>query len=240
MARPRNTEERRRQITDGLARVMAERSYARASIGAIAREAGIGAGLVHYHFESKQAILVALVERLVAGLEARYQRRLAGAGDDPWARLDAFVDAFVALDDDADPAAVACWARIGDEAARRPEVAAPYRAAVERWHRALTEAAAAVLAAEGRSPSGAAEAAAGLLAAIEGALHLGAAAPGVIPPGTAAGTLRRMARGLLGAGQGVEVASKSSAMSSESSGVSSGMPCEPSVMPSVMPSGGQS
>lgn len=197
MARPTNTEARRAQIIDGLARVMAHKTYEQASIAAIAREAGLGAGLVHYHFDSKQAILVALVERLVAGLEARHTRRLDAAPDDPWARLDAFIDAFAALDADADPAAVACWTRIGDEAARRPEVAAPYRAAIDRWHGALTADIAAVLAAEGRETDRAAEAAAGLLAAIEGAFHLGQAAPGVIPPGLAAGMLKRMARGLL-------------------------------------------
>lgn len=199
MPRPRNTDARRRQITDGLAQVMAEKSYGQASINAIAKAAGLGSGLVHYHFENKQAILVALVERLVAGLEARREARLARAGDDPWARLDAFVDAFAALDADADPAAVACWSRIGDEAARKPEVAVPYRAAVDRWHAALTADMAAVLAAEGQPTDRAAEAAAGLLAAIEGAFHLGQAAPGVIPAGAAAGMLKRMARGLLSA-----------------------------------------
>lgn len=197
MARPSNTEERRRQITEGLARVMADKSYEQASVAAIARAAGLGAGLVHYHFENKQAILVALVERLTAGLEARHQRRLATAGDDPWARLDAFIDAFAAVDEDADPAAVACWTRLGDEAARRPEVGVPYRAAIGRWHAALTERVAAILIADGRPPRGAAESAAGLLAAIEGAFQLGAAAPGIIPPGRAAGMLKRMARGLL-------------------------------------------
>lgn len=197
MARPRNTETRRRQITAGLAQVMAEKSYGQASINAIARAAGLSSGLVHYHFANKQAILVALVEELAEGLEARYRQRLDGSSDDPWARLDAFIDAFAALDDDADPAAVACWSRIGDEAARRPEVAAPYRAAIDRWHRALRADIAAVLAAEGRPSDGAGEWAAGLLAAIEGAFHLSQAAPGVIAPGSAAAMLRRMARGLL-------------------------------------------
>lgn len=219
MARPTNTEERRAQIIDGLARVMAHKTYEQATIAAIAREAGLGPGLVHYHFASKQAILVALVEQLVAGLEARHARRLDAAPDDPWARLDAFIDAFAALDADADPAAVACWTRLGDEAARRPEVALPYRAAVKRWHAALTERVEAILRSDGRPVDAAAEAAAGLLAAIEGAFQLGAAAPGIMPPGAAAGLLKRMARGLLGP----------ATMPSESSDMPPGMP---SPMPS--------
>ena len=50
MARPRNTEERRRQIVDGLRLVMAENGYDGASVQAVAKAAGLTAGLVHYHF----------------------------------------------------------------------------------------------------------------------------------------------------------------------------------------------
>lgn len=197
MPRPRNTDARRRQIVDALARVMTTTSYAEASVNTIAREAGLTSGLVHYHFANKQAVLVALVERLVEGLEARHAARLAAAADTPWARLDAFIDAFTALDDDADPAAVTCWTRLGDEASRRPDVAVPYRAAIARWHAALTERITAVLIEAGRAAADAPARAAGLMAAIEGAFHLSAAAPGVIPAGQAAPMIKRMARGLI-------------------------------------------
>jgi len=49
--------------------------------------------------------------------------------------------------------------------------------------------------AEGRSTRGVSALAAGLVAAIEGFYSVGAGAPGVIPPGSAAGIARRMAAG---------------------------------------------
>lgn len=58
MARPTNTDARRAEIVEAMLRVMARRGYARASIAAIAEEAGLTAGLVHYHFRNKQAILL--------------------------------------------------------------------------------------------------------------------------------------------------------------------------------------
>ena len=45
MPRPPNTEQRRSQIVGGLARVMAERGYAKATIQAIAKAAGLSPGL---------------------------------------------------------------------------------------------------------------------------------------------------------------------------------------------------
>lgn len=196
MPRPTNTDERRAQILAGLQRVMADKGYERASITAIAKAAGLAPGLVHYHFAHKQAILVALVERLVEGFRGRYQRRLADAGD-AWGRLDAFIDAVAALGDDADPAAAACWAQIGAEAQRLPAVAEPYRAALAEAQAELTDRVAAVCRHLDRSDDDAAAVATGLLCALEGAFHLAHAAPGVVGPGEAAATVRRMARGLL-------------------------------------------
>ena len=103
---------------------MSERGYERASVAEIARAAGLTTGLIHYHFASKQNVLLALVERLAAGFEARFNERLDRAGDDPIKRLHAFVDAHLALDTAADPQAVAAWVTIGAEAIRQPEVRA--------------------------------------------------------------------------------------------------------------------
>lgn len=196
MARASNTEERRAQIVRGLQRVMAERGYERASVGAIARAAGLAPGLVHYHFANKEAILLALVEHIADRLEQRLERRLQVAGS-PWERLDAFIDALLALDQDADPEAVACWALIGADAQRLPDVRALYQGAVERQVARLTDLVAEVLAAEGGDGATAPSCAVGLMAAVEGAFRLACGAPGVVPPGQAAGIVRRMARGLL-------------------------------------------
>jgi TetR/AcrR family transcriptional repressor of bet genes len=199
VGRPSNTEERRSQIVDGLLTIMAEEGYAHATIAKIARSAGLAPGLVHYHFESKQQILVALIERLVQGLDARFQARLAEAGDDARARLFAFIDAHVALGDDADPRAVGAWVVIGAEAVRQEEVRALFSAAIERSLERLRALIGAYLAAEGRTKKNAARFAAAVLAAIEGAYRLSAGAPGALPAGFAAPTIRRMIEGLVAA-----------------------------------------
>jgi TetR/AcrR family transcriptional repressor of bet genes len=192
MGRPSNTEERRAQIVEAFLTVLSKEGYARATIAAVAREAGLTSGLLHYHFGSKHEILVALVESLVARLEARHAARRARARAEPRAQLLAFVEAHVALGDDADPRAVAAWVVVGAEAVREPEVRALYREAVAGSHARLEGLVAAWLRADGKSTRGAERIAAATLAAIEGAYRIDAAAPGVLPEGWAESALRRM------------------------------------------------
>ncbi|MCA9534731.1 MAG: TetR/AcrR family transcriptional regulator [Myxococcales bacterium] len=197
MPRPSNTAERRAQIIEGLLNVIAEGGYEGATIASIAKSAGLGSGLVHYHFANKQAILLALVERIVGLIEARYAHRLGAAGEDPSARLRAYIDAHLALGDDAEPRAVAAWVVVGAEALRQPEVGVVYRAAVARRVATVEALAGEILRARVGHGRGAKEAAAGIVAAIEGAYQLAAAAPDAMPRGRAARVVERMALGLL-------------------------------------------
>src|SRR6185295_6476903 len=98
---------------------MAKRGYEHATIAAIAKQAGLASGLIHYHFADKQEILVVLVERLVAGLETRVALRLRTAGPSARSRLHALVDAHVGLGEDADANAVAAWVVVAAEAIRQ-------------------------------------------------------------------------------------------------------------------------
>jgi TetR/AcrR family transcriptional regulator, transcriptional repressor of bet genes len=200
MPRPSNTQARRDQIVDGLLSVMSLAGYERASIAAIARAAGLSsAGLVHYHFASKQEILVVLVERLVVTVEARYRARVERAGCDPQKRLHAFIDAHLALGDDADPRAVAAWVAVGAEAVRQPEVRTLYAAAIARSIDELRALLAACLRARGRRTHNARRLAAALRSAMEGAYQLAVAAPDALPRGFAAPAVRKMADGLIAA-----------------------------------------
>lgn len=194
MARPPNTEERRAQIVEAMLRVMARLGYAKASVAKIAAEAGLAAGLVHYHFGSKQEILLALVERFRAMLE---ERRARFGGSTPAARLTAYLDAHLKRGDDASPEAVACWVALGTEALAQPEVGAAYRAAVDAELAVLVPLVREALVARGASPDAAPTIASAIFAAIEGAFRLGVLAPGVIPAGSAAKTVAAMSEGLL-------------------------------------------
>ncbi|MCK8497439.1 TetR/AcrR family transcriptional regulator [Myxococcus fulvus] len=193
MPRPSNTEERRQQIVAGLLRVMSERGYERASVNEIAKAAGLSPGLVHYHFSDKQEILLVLVDQLAARGRARVAAKLAKlAPEDSRGRVDAFVDAFLSLGPDADASAVAGWVTISAEAIRQPEV----RAAYEQVVRAdLEQLESLVAASVGKRKARAL--AAGLFAAMQGYFVLSASAPGLVPAGTAANTVKRMAAGVL-------------------------------------------
>lgn len=64
MARtPKVVEDRREQIIDAAMRVFAQKGFTRATNKDIAREAGITPGLIYYYFESKEAVLKAIVEQ---------------------------------------------------------------------------------------------------------------------------------------------------------------------------------
>ena len=199
MARPSNTGERRQQIVEGLLRVMAERGYERASISEIAKAAGLSSGLVHYHFTEKQEILLTLVEQLATRVRERVKAKLERAKGGARAQVDAFLDAFLATGDDADPASVAAWVTISAEAVRQLEVRAAYEKVVRADLEHLEELVGAVV---GRRRARAV--AAGLFAAVQGYFVLSAAAPGLIPPGSAASTVKRMAAGLLDAAEATE------------------------------------
>ncbi|GHG62385.1 TetR family transcriptional regulator [Comamonas sp. JC664] len=193
MPRPSNTEERRQQIVAGLLKVMSERGYERASVGEIAKAAGLSPGLVHYHFSDKQEILLTLVEQLAAQARQRVEAKLARVkGADARAHVDAFLEAFLATGDDAAPGAVASWVVISAEALRQPEVRAIYEQVVRADLERLTSLVAAVTG-KRKAPA----LAAGLFAAVQGYFVLSASVPGLVPAGSAASTVKRMAAGLL-------------------------------------------
>ncbi len=199
MGRPSNTEQRRAEIVDALLSVMAKTGYDNATVTAIAKEAGLTSGLLHYHFENKQAILVALVERLVSGLEARVEARLEEAGNDSRARIHALIDAHVAIDDGADPRAVAAWVVVAAEAVRQPDVRRLYSRQIKTTLERLSSLIGECLKKERRETRAASSIAAATLSAIEGAYMLSTAAPNILPKGYAAPSLRKMVDGLLDA-----------------------------------------
>ena len=63
MARtPKVVEDRREQIIDAAVHIFAQKGFARATNKDIAREAGITPGLIYHYFESKEALLKAIIE----------------------------------------------------------------------------------------------------------------------------------------------------------------------------------
>jgi TetR/AcrR family transcriptional repressor of bet genes len=198
MARPSNTIERRAQIVRGLMSAMAEHGYEGATIAKIARAAGLSPGLVHYHFETKANVLLALVATLTEGLADRVAERHGGATN-PRDRLRGVLDAFVATGEGADPSAVAAWVLIGSEALKQDVVRVAWRGAVSAAVEAIELAVEAVLLDEDRDTDDerAHTIALALFAAIQGAYQLAAATPELLPSGFFADAAWRMAVGLI-------------------------------------------
>lgn len=64
MARTANiVEDRREQIMDAALRVFAQKGFTRATNREIAREAGVTSGLIYHYFDSKDALLKAIIEQ---------------------------------------------------------------------------------------------------------------------------------------------------------------------------------
>jgi TetR/AcrR family transcriptional regulator, transcriptional repressor of bet genes len=197
MPRPSNTEARRSEIVTGLRKVMARRGYEGASVAEIARAAGLASGLVHYHFNDKREILLALLDQLAREASQRAQRALARAGESPLERLEAYLDAFLSREADPDPEAVACWVAIGAEAVRDAKVRKAFGAALGMSSVTMEGLVIEALVAKGRGTPEAKVISAALHAAIQGYLLVSVTAPELIPPGSAAGAVRRLARMLI-------------------------------------------
>ncbi|AUX39688.1 hypothetical protein SOCE26_010830 [Sorangium cellulosum] len=210
MPRPSNTAERRAQIARALLKIMAERGYEGASVGAIAAAAHIAPGLVHYHFESKREILLAAVELLAQDYAGRIERQLAAAAGDPAAELRAFIDAHLRAGEGADPSALACWICVSGEALRDADVRRAFAGALEGAAQRLV-AIARRGAREGVFSCARGDvdaAAAAIVATIQGYFVLAATARELIPPGTAADATWAMASGLFGVSSTPEEASR--------------------------------
>jgi AcrR family transcriptional regulator len=91
--------ERRNDILDAALRVFARAGYHLASVEAIAREARTSKGGVYFHFPSKEALFLLLLDRAATQLRVRAEAAIAAEAD-PVAKVDAalwtVLDAFAA------------------------------------------------------------------------------------------------------------------------------------------------
>ncbi len=189
MGRPSNRDERRRDIVEAALVVMSTQGFDGASVQAIAKQAGLSAGLLHHHFGSKAAVLEALLHTLEGRVQARAES-LGARKRGAWGRLEAWVDAHLATGPDADRHAVGAWVWIGAEALKGGKVRELFGAVMQRRHdtlRTLVDAAAQ----ERGARVDATALATTVLATIEGFYGL-AASTEVVLEGSAAGAVRRL------------------------------------------------
>lgn len=115
MGRPSNREQRRAEILQAFARVLADHGYAGATIAAVASEAGVAPGLLHHHFRDKSEML----ESLLGDLIVRFRTRVHSYESEEEPLL-AYVDGALKLDERADITAARCWVGLFAEAVRNP------------------------------------------------------------------------------------------------------------------------
>lgn len=141
----RRAEARPDEILDAALAEFGENGFDATRLDAVAERAGLSKGALYLYFESKEAILTALIERQVAPV-ARAMRTLAENGlETPAATLHALLAAFASVIQRPDMAAVPKI--VFSVAPRFPAIAAYYRenvieeglAAVKALHRAGVE-----------------------------------------------------------------------------------------------------
>ena len=187
MSRRPNTEQRRTEIVFALLATMAEHGYEKATILLIAQKAGLGPGLLHYHFKTKAEILLELVKTLAELSRKRYCEFSENAIS-PDDKLHAYINARLAKGRSADPKAVAAWVIIGAEALRQPDVRAVYQEAVKAELVLVQSLLSACLKNKNKQLKNVQQLTAGLLAYMEGAFQLASAAPEAMPSDYAAVT----------------------------------------------------
>lgn len=84
---------RRQSLIEAAARVLAREGAAGASVRTIALEAGVSPGLVNHYFAGIDALVAETYVQIGAKVDEALDAALAGAGEEPRARLEAFVTA---------------------------------------------------------------------------------------------------------------------------------------------------
>jgi AcrR family transcriptional regulator len=90
----KDVDERRAQILDATREVALERGLANLRVNDVAQHLGISSGLVHYHFSSKDELLVEMLRAMANQDVARLRETVASDGD-PVDRLDAVLRAYL-------------------------------------------------------------------------------------------------------------------------------------------------
>ena len=98
MAKAGNNGNSRDRLLDAAAKIFRERGYVATTMRAIAKEAGIEAGSIYYHYKSKDELISAVLDFGIAALLGSVKEVIAALPADtpPRARIEKAIDAHVA------------------------------------------------------------------------------------------------------------------------------------------------
>jgi TetR/AcrR family transcriptional repressor of bet genes len=110
---------RRQQLIEATIDVMARKGYAGTTMADVAKAAGLSSGIVNFHFDTKENLLVDTLRYLADEYRANWHSALDAAGSDPAEKLEALLWA----DFNAEictPRKLAAWCAFWAEAQSRP------------------------------------------------------------------------------------------------------------------------
>lgn len=117
--RKASKETRRLQLIEATIDSLARRGYSETTMADVADGAGLSRGIVNFHFESKEKLLVATLQYMADEYSAHWRAALQKAGDDPARQL----SVLVASDFDrsiCNKRKLAAWCAFWGEAKSRP------------------------------------------------------------------------------------------------------------------------
>ena len=117
--RKASKETRRQQLIEATIDSLAKRGYSETTMADVADGAGLSRGIVNFHFESKEKLLVATLQYMADEYSAHWRSALRKAGDDPARQL----GTLVAADFDrsiCNKRKLAAWCAFWGEAKSRP------------------------------------------------------------------------------------------------------------------------
>ncbi|WP_187969187.1 TetR family transcriptional regulator C-terminal domain-containing protein [Aquibium microcysteis] len=148
--RKASREVRRQQLVDATIDSLARRGYAETTLADVADGAGLSRGIVNFHFESKEKLLVATLQFMAEEYAAHWRGALDKAGDDPasqlWALCAADFDRAIC-----NKRKLAAWCAFWGEAKSRPTYQALCGGRDQAYHDVMVDVCTR-LKAEGRYP----------------------------------------------------------------------------------------
>ena len=137
---PAGASESRREavgaLLDAAERLLIEQGYAAITTRALAEQAGVNHGLVHYYFGSMEEVMAQVLERFTARLIER--QRAMYASDRPF--LEKWRAAWSYQEEDLSGGFSKIWLELQALAWNRPELRARVQQVNEEWRRVLTDA----------------------------------------------------------------------------------------------------
>jgi TetR/AcrR family transcriptional repressor of bet genes len=119
IGRKASKEIRRQQLIEATIDVMARKGYSGTTMLDVAKAAGLSSGIVNFHFETKERLLVETLKYLADEYRANWHKALTAGGDDPAGQLRSLL--FSDFNPEiCSPRKLAAWCAFWAEAQSRP------------------------------------------------------------------------------------------------------------------------